>query len=49
MWKLSRVVAGGLGAAGEECGWVASVFVECEGVLGGQFLMAVRMGAVYSV
>lgn len=22
----------------------ASVFVECEGVLGGQFLMAVRMG-----
>lgn len=27
----------------------ASVFVECEGVLGGQFLMAVRMGGAYLV
>lgn len=42
-------MAGALGAE-EEYEWGASAFVECEEVLGGQFLMAVRMGVgVYLV
>ena len=41
-------MAGGLGAE-EEYEWGALVIVECEGVLRGQFLMAVRVGAVYLV
>ena len=36
-------MAGGLGAE-EEYEWGASAFVECEEVLGGQFLMPIRRG-----
>lgn len=41
MLTFHRVVAGGLGAE-EEYEWSASIFVECEGVLGGQFPMVVK-------
>lgn len=41
MLTFLRVVAGGLGAE-EEYEWSASIFVECEGVLGGQFPMVVK-------
>lgn len=50
MLTFHRVVAGGLGAE-EEYEWGASIFVECEGVPGGQFSMVVKMrwGEAYLV
>lgn len=42
------MVAGGLGAEEEDDGG-ARGFVECERVLGGQFLTAVRIGGGYLV